>query len=82
MNDVVSPALNKYCDLLVNALLTTRVSASGAITQPPKPTGQVQDLGFPGTVNCYIDGGVLTDEGLLATYSLLVIPITILCPIS
>jgi hypothetical protein len=78
LNDVVSPALNRYCDLLINALLTTRVINNGAITPNGMPAGTVQDLGFPGKVQCYVDGDGLTDEGLLSTYSLLVLPITIL----
>lgn len=80
-NTVVSPALNNYCDTLINALLTTRVVQVGSnpnITPNGMLAGTIQDLGFPGKVNCYVDGDVLTDEGLLSTYSLLVIPITIL----
>lgn len=78
LSDVVSPALNNYCDVLVNALQTTMVSASGAATPNGRLAGTIQDLGFPGKVHCYADGDALTDEGLLSTYSLLVVPITIL----
>lgn len=78
LNDVVSPALNNYCDVLVNALQTTTVNAAGAAIPNTKLAGTIQDLGFPGRVQCYADGDALTDEGLLSTYSLLVVPITIL----
>ena len=79
-NTVVSPALNNYSDVLINALQTTRFGPNGALTPNGMPAGTIQDLGFPGKVNCYVDGDALTDEGLLSTYSLLVIPITILLP--
>jgi hypothetical protein len=79
LNDVVSPALNRYFDALINALQTSSVTESGVVTLNAVPSGTVQSLGFPGKVTgCYADGDALTDEGLLSTYSLLVIPITIL----
>jgi hypothetical protein len=83
LNDVVSPGLNQYFDLLVNALLTTVVtpneSAYPTVKSNGMPKGSIQNLGFPGQVlGCYPDGDALTDEGLLSTYSLIVLPITIL----
>lgn len=66
LNDVVSPALNQYYDVLSNALLP--------------PNGNVQSKNTLGglVTNCYKDGRGLTDEGLLDTYSLIMIPIKVL----
>jgi hypothetical protein len=82
LNDVVSTGLNQYFDLLVNALQTSSVIPNASATPTVKPNavpkGTIQALGFPGKINCYADGDALTDEGLLSTYSLIVLPITIL----
>ena len=77
-DDVVSPALNQYFDALSQALLTTTFDSSGNPTVGAIPAGkQLQTLGglVPG---CYVDGPGLTDEGLLDTPSLIIIPIKIL----
>lgn len=67
INDVVSPTMNKYYDAMLNAL---------------QPTGadMIQRRNTLGGLctNCYADGQGITDEGLLTTPSLIVIPITIL----
>ena len=79
-DDVVSPALNQYWDALTQAILTTLFDASGNPTVGAVPAGsRPQDLGLgPTKVNCYVDGPGLTDEGLLSTPSLIIIPIKIL----
>lgn len=77
-DDVVSPALNQYYDALSDALLTTIFDSNGIPTVGAIPAGyQKQTLGGLVT-NCYKDGNGLTDEGLLDTPSLIVIPIKIL----
>lgn len=63
LDDVVSPTMNAYYDALSNALLINGVARN--------------TLGGLVT-NCYEEGQVFFDEGLLATPSLIVIPITIL----
>ena len=76
VNDVVSPALNNYYDVLSNALLTTSF-VSGVAVLNGQHAGMPQTLGSLVT-QCYKDGDGLTDEGLLETPSLIRIPIKIL----
>lgn len=78
-DDVVSPALNQYFDALTQALLTTTFDTAGNPKVGGMPAGlRRQDLGIGPGINCYVDGSGLTDEGLLDTPSLIIIPIKIL----
>lgn len=76
LDDVVSPALNNYYDILSDALLTTSFVAGVAILNG-QHAGMPQTLGGLAT-QCYKEGDGLTDEGLLETPSLIHIPIKIL----
>lgn len=69
LDDVVSPAMNDYYDALSNCLLTNA---------PQGPNGISRNTLGGLVSNCYEDGQVFFDEGLLVTPSLIVIPITIL----
>lgn len=77
-DDVVAPVLNQYWDALTQALLTTTFDSQGNAIPNSKPAGGQQTLGISPTINCYVDGAGLRDEGLLDTPSLIIIPIKIL----
>lgn len=64
--DVSSIRMNNYRDALLAAL------------KPPPRMGPKQTLGIPGVVNCYPQGALIMDEGLMEPPSLIRIPITIL----
>lgn len=65
LDDAVSPTLNNYYDDLTSVLLRNL---------DPQNRNTLGGL----VTNCYVDGDVFTDEGLLSTQSLIMIPITIL----
>lgn len=67
LNDAVSPTMNKYYDALLNVLRP----AGADLVQQRNTLGGL-------CINCYPEGQGITDEGLLTTPSLIVIPITIL----
>lgn len=67
LDDVVSPAINKYYDALSNALLPKGANL-----------GQMRNTLGGLVTNCYEDGQGINDEGLLTTPSLILIPITII----
>lgn len=69
LNDPVSPRMNQYYDALSNALLSNA---------PQGPNGISRNTLGGLVTNCYQDGEVWVDEGLLETQSLIKIPITIL----
>lgn len=68
IDDVVSPAMNRYYDALRNAVLPTNIHVV--------PGASRNTLGGLVT-NCYVDGRGIMDEGLLQTPSLIILPITI-----
>lgn len=75
--DKVSPILNNVYDLLSYALRTTGFDSLGNAVFEGQLAGMPQTLGGLVT-QCYEDGDGLTDEGLLSTPSLVVVPIKLL----
>lgn len=65
LDDVVSPVMNEYYDALSNVLIANL---------GPQSRNTLGGI----VVNCYEDGQVFIDEGLLDTPSLIVIPITVI----